>query len=212
MYKFFLIMIIILSLVFSLPSCTVLEKYNDPVYNEEDWINFNSVQINGIEHLTYQNTTYYNSELKCLWGVGPTPRDAQNFKDADKYTYIGWTGSKFWYHSFFYADSLNNPIFLYSSRTARTYFREDYDYRIDEFLIEEINETIIFQDAFSKGDYTISANSYVSIRLRSKTHPLLWIDMFLHKENDTWYSKSDDSRFELSKELVTILLDNNIIS
>ena len=101
MYKFFLIMIIILSLVFSLPSCTVLEKYNDPVYNEEDWIDFNSVQINGIEHLTYQNTTYYNSELKCLWGVGPTPRDVQNFKDADKYTYIGWSGSKFWYHSFF---------------------------------------------------------------------------------------------------------------
>ena len=82
MYKKFLIMIITLSLVFSLPSCTILEIYNDPVYNEEDWIDFNSVQINGIEHLTYQNTTYYNSELKCLWGVGPTPRDTQNFKDV----------------------------------------------------------------------------------------------------------------------------------
>ena len=210
MKKIFLI-IIVLSMVFSLPSCTVLEKYNDPVYNEEDWIHFNSVQINGIEHLTYQNTTYYNSELQCLWEVGPTPRDVQNFKDADKYTYIGWSGSKFWYHSFFYADSLNNPIFLYSSRTARTYFREDYDYRIDEFLIEEINETIIFQDAFSKVDYTIS-DSYGPIRLRSKTHPLLWIDMFLQKENDTWYANSSQSRFELSKEFVTILLDNNIIS
>ena len=211
MKKIFLI-IIVLSMVFSLPSCGISETYNDPALNEKDWIDFNSVNIDGIEYLTYQNATYYRSKLDFLWDNGPTPYDMEHCKDAHKYAYIGWTGSRFWYHSFFYADSLNNPAFLYSSRTAKTYLREDYDYHVDDFLIEEINETIIFQDVFSKVDYTPGNNWVESIRLRSKTHPLLWLDMHIHKENGTWYAISDEARFELSEEFITTLLNNNIIS
>lgn len=211
MCKKLLVLVIILLLIFSLVGCNDLGLGNALALDEKEHLFLNCVNTNGIEYATYQNNTYYSSNLGFLFDGNWTPQAKGDYE----YVYIGWTGSRFGYHSLIYGNSLNTPIFLYSSRTGKIYLREDYDYRSDVFLIEKTEETLNFRDDILDTDYcntNLFNRESKEIILSSVTHPSLWVKLFVVKDEDKWYAiTSTMLPFELSNRTVTVLLNNNII-
>lgn len=76
--------------------------------DEELYIKFNHIDDERIELLS---NIFYLSNVSFLWG------EEGDLKVAGGYEYLGWIGSRFWRKSHMFADSKENPTFMYSTNT-----------------------------------------------------------------------------------------------
>ena len=211
MCKKLLVLFIVALLIFTMVSCNDLGISEALALDEKEHLVLDSGETNGVEYVVYNGCTYRASALDFLRDGNRHPQAKGDYE----YVYIGWTGSRFGYSSFIYGDFINNPTFLYSSRTEKIYLREDYDYRNDNFLIEGIEETLNFRDDILDTDYSntnLFNRKAKEIVLSSVIHPSLWVKLFIVKEGENWYAITGSMvPFELSDRAVNILINNKII-
>jgi hypothetical protein len=162
------------------------------------------------QRLEYKGNIYYLSPIRFLTGYRGAYED-------DRYQYLGWVGARIKTTLHVVAGSNGPPIFIYFADPSRgrIYFREDYDYLTDDFLIEGTDDIIRFCDDMlyadeSKADLTYTNNYDVVIS--SVTYPGLHAKLNVAKDHTGWYAITwNFVPFKLSDNFVNILIENQLI-
>ncbi len=208
--------LIVLILILSLSACSKEETnsfLNEVTLGVWDRLLLDEETHNIVEYvdndmIKYQGNTYYLAPMIFI-------QDSYTAVQEDRgYEYIGWCGPRFFYIDTYYGDSKDSPNILYEARLEYTYFREDYDYKTDTFKIEGTEDVLCLSEDLIETSYKPSnlwAQTYIS--LSSSTHPSLNINLGIFENDGTWYAYSMDRvYFELSENLVEILIKNQIIT
>ena len=209
--------IIVICMIFTLSACSK-EKSNE-VLNKMTlglWDRFlldetthNLIEYVDDETIEYQGSKYYLAPMTFIQD------SAKSVEEERGYEYICWTGPRFFYINTYYGDSKDSPNILYEVRSGYTYFKEDYDYKMDVFKIEGTDDVICFGENLIKTDYNNFDYAYNSekVCLSSSTHTSLDIKLGIFFDNGVWYAHSSDFvYFELSENFVEILMKDQIIT
>ena len=207
--------IIVICMIFTLSACSK-EKSNE-VLNKMTlglWDRFlldetthNLIEFVDDETIEYQGSKYYLAPMTFIQD------SAKSVEEERGYEYICWTGPRFFYINTYYGDSKDSPNILYEVRLGYTYFKEDYDYKMDMFKIEGTEDSICFGNDLIETDYEEMNYSSEDICLSSSTHTSLDIVLGVFFDNGVWYAHSVDCvYFELSENFVDILMKNKIIT
>ncbi len=137
---------------------------------------------------------------------------------------ISW--SKSWLtEDNYYADTFDSPLFVYDMR-ANLYFREDYEYLSDTYVIQDTEIEVIYSEIFDSEDtltdWNISsenASFYCEIPMQSKTNSNISISAELLKVDNNWYlsfyqNPSSDKRkvWVPSQAFLDLLKRNNLLT
>ena len=180
-------------------SCYDVKNINDIYENRVDFISGEE----GHHYIEYLNSIYaYYTERTLI------------VEKCDDDVFLGWNGMWAGYKNKYYSYTDDNPIFIYETRTNSLYFRSDYDFFADTFVVNQTCEKIVYSEAVSYISTVITEKNnfdYVDISLCSETYPRLKIelDVFLH--NGMWYGLNGDNLYVLSEKFVELLQCNKII-
>ena len=192
--------------IFLVSGCNELGVSDALNLDESEYIQLKSIDY---EHFEYNGNVYYLSPMDFL------RNETGNFSFSDKCKYLGWTGDRLAYN-YLYVDSFDNPTFIYFTVSNNIYFKEDYDYQTDTFLIDGTNDTIRFCDDLLAIDYDISpfglstkplVISSVECPALTETLDVLIFDGALYVCTQT----NTTVAFEISEKFTNILLDNKIV-
>ena len=166
------------------------------------------------EHLIYNNNRYIY--------VGPLDFFRVTKKEADdEYPYsfeyeddvlVGWNGPWYFYKSFYYSYTTDDPLFIYDRHEV--YFREDYNYLEDVFEIANTLDEIVWQDMFGPEQSKINFVNPTKIIISSKLHPRIKTYLMLECIDNQWYMSLPHYPYSVytpSDEFLKILSDNGII-
>lgn len=178
--------------------------------DDDKHIKLNFIDDDSYDSFEYKGTVYNLSEIDFL-----RAGEGELFA-SDKYEYLGWTGSRFWYRSHIFADSLDNPTFIYSTNSRDTYFREDYNYLTDTFIIEGTDDTIRLCDDLldvdsDKHSFGKSTNEIV---ISSVNHPTLTAKFDIMICDGSLYACAQTNTvvaFRISENFTNVLIDNHIV-
>ena len=212
MLKKSILLIWILSLLFTLSSCGLdyrhsldENKHNKIVVIMED---------EDTTSLIYQDNEYDFVGTTNLFHV-------MTYKAEDGYylTYkddvlLSWNGNRYiWYIDEFYSYAADEPLFIYNSRLEWVYFRKDYDYTLDTFVSDGTNLEIIWSDIFYSPETNIDFTPQTNVSIYSQQCPRIRTSLELAFVDGQWYVRRADSQeiWILSDEFLKILSDNEII-
>ena len=133
--------------------------------------------------------------------------------DERQYLYLGWAGSI--YRTRIYANSKEDPAFLFLDGAREVFLREGYDYHNDEFVVEGTDQKIRFSEAFLDTDYVGSTfgRETIDVVIVSITYPALKANMQVFYNNGQWYAQSrKQESHALSDAFLNILIENGFIS
>ncbi len=181
------------------------DKHNliETIYGEDNWY----------ESILYSGTKYYIDEHEIF-----SVTDIWRANDEGD-VLLSWNGLRFGYIDCYYSYADDAPMFIYETRLGYTYFREDYDFNADVFVIEgtaielPLSEIVSLEDE-TFDDPTPSPAKTTKITLVSKTHSRIEIIVSLYKSGESWYSCVGNWPYypmKLSEDIVQKLTDNNII-
>lgn len=134
---------------------------------------YKAVRINDEGARKYNNKLYYESEDFCAisW--------KDEVKEGETLHKLGWL----WYMAplavtDFYSDEAESPDFIFDSRSAKysVYFREDYDYKNSELIIDGTDISITISDLFNDEGDIFDSDKYLSIAyidVHFKEHPIV---------------------------------------
>lgn len=199
-------LVIIFILCFSLISCGISSIYNldYDLYEKAKYVD----EDEGEYSLMYQDVKYYRADSSFL----QVSTDMGDPKEDD--VEIGWE-VRWPYVSVFYADKMENPIFVYDPSTNDLFLREDYDYRSDIFVLEGSENKILFSEMITdvEVEYDLFKSHQNKIDLYSEKYPRLRMEFVLLYENDLWCVKGSNSvAYVITDSFVEILIENGIIS
>lgn len=198
-------LLLVLFVIGSYTGCAYYEEYLREM--EESFPKAEAISFEYVEDkddcIEFRGNIYYRSK------VGFLANDIAATKD--EYEYLGWTG--YFHKTYIYANAKEDPVFLYLTNTREVFFREDYNYRTDEFVIEGTDAKFRFSEAFLNTDYGISKyTGNTKIIIASTSYPTLKVTMSVFYRNGQWYACSRYMETHtLSDDFVSILVKNRII-
>ena len=209
MYKKILLLICSLILILNFTSCglnDVLALDKSLQYVIEDVRG-----DDGLEGICYQDETYYIDR----WNLFTVTNDTWNINEGD--VQLSWNGSRFGYKKVFYSYTTEMPLFIYETAYDDVFFHETYDYTSDTFIIGGIDAEIVFSDIVN--DLTkhenVSLQENICIRLYSKNHPRIKMELDLECIDGQWYFCSalsgSSPTWIASDTFVQILVDHEIV-
>ena len=207
--KKILLLICSLLLTFNLSSCGLkecLELDQDLQYAVED-----VKEEDGVDGIRYQDETYYVDK----WNLFTVTEDSWNINEGD--VQLSWNGSRFGYKTVFYSYTKDAPLFIYETACDDVFFHESYDYTSDTFIIAGTDAEILFSDIVSdlSKNENMSLQEDVTIRLYSKNHPRIRMELDLECMEGQWYCRSGLSgsspAWTVSDSFVQVLTDLEII-
>jgi len=210
MYKKIFTVLIIVVLIVSVSGCGIRDalELDEDLHIELNWVDDDRIE--------YQGNIYYHSPIDFLRG------EKWDIEATGEYEYLGWSGSRWFYSSHIFGNTKENPVFLYSTNTTQTLFREDYDYRIDTFLIDGTDDTFRICDDLLDLDpeepviapYSEKINK-AEITITSTTYPTLkanWTAYYIDDYGWFVYTNSGWDVFRLSEHFINILTENGILA
>ena len=178
-----------------------LHEQIEPVLEEDGTIN-----------IIYKDTKY-------IYSGEPYTFDVIEYKDVDGYTVVddvllSWNGYRYiWYIDEYYSYTADNPVYIYNERLGYLYFREDYDYKKDTFVVDGTNAKIVFENTFEIEVNRDSFFSPIRCSIASEKYPEIKVYVELAYIDDQWYVQFGSSRpCKASDEFIELLSDNGIIS
>ena len=204
---------VLISILFSLSSCASdIEEIGERNALPKDLhnvINFESVDDEYF--IWYNNELYTHDKLGMYhldgWISYPRP-------EGEGDILLSWNGFRYGYIDFYYSYTTESPLFIYEWRLENLYFREDYDYLNDVFIIDGTEREILFSEMFS--DYNqyerITKYSANEVNLTSKTNPRIKINFEILKEEDGYYISPYPYKWKASDTFVEILKDCGLIT
>ncbi len=141
-------------------------------------------------------TLVYNDRKYILemnnWFGGET-EDGKPFNTQDN----GIRLYGFLYLDFFYTYEKENPLYIYSPEGGQFYFREDYDPKTDNFILEGTQSSMSIIDIMAEPveKRTLVANYESIIVFHSETHPHLRLALMLFFYNGEWRFRTSASGY-----------------
>ena len=127
---------------------------------------------------------------------------------------LSWNGYRYiWYIDEDYSYTSEKPLFIYNKTTCRVYFREDYDYTTDTFVIENTESEIVWKDMFGQRNDDLSLEGQVEVEIHSKQYLRINTSIELTMIDGTWYMSFPytSGAWVVSDEFVNVLSENGII-
>ena len=178
-----------------LNACTTYEHINFMEEGEEHYLLYNDVK-------------YYRSDLFTV---------TEHLGVADENDIqLGWYYS-FPFSTDAYSDTLEDPVFIYTVGSDESvYFRHDYDYLTDTFIIENTDVEIVWEDVFcTQQNNAFLYSSSIEVTLYSKQYPRINARLGIGCVDNQWFIVSLPCLAGVwtpSDEFLKILFDNGIIS
>lgn len=206
-----LILILITIILLTLTSCGLDYRYSldEDLHDQIEcvWGEDNP------SYIIYQNVKYIFVGTTNLFHVDTYKVDVNHYKSYDDIL-LSWNGYRYiWYIDEYYSYTQENPLFIYNKRIGDVYFREDYNYFSDTFVIGNTTDEIVWENIFdSKQDKVDFVNSF-EIELYSKQSSRVRTYLKLACVENQWYISMADSKevWTPSDEFIKILLENALI-
>ena len=214
MLKRISVFLLMLALSLTVSSCGQSSAYGvwkdlvDTYPDQQGAVDVVSDDDQGSYHLEYNDQLYYADRLGLI-----EVRETM-FKSHPDDVLIGWYSLPFAisYLDQYYADTADNPVFIYMSRLPEVYLRSDYDLDGDTFVLEGTEHAFVFSDVLTlTGAISYDSVSHykgeIPVTLYSKAHPRLRISLRLFCVDGVWYAggNSDSALFKASDELLRAL-------
>ena len=149
------------------------------------------------------------------WNLFTVTDDNWNINEGD--VQLSWNGPRFGYLTVFYSYTKDSPLFIYETSCEDVFFHEKYDYTADTFIIAGTNAEIVFSGIVSdlSKHENVNLHEDITIRLYSKNHPRIKMELDLECIEDQWYFRSalsgSSPTWTVSDSFVQILVDYGII-
>ena len=201
-----LLLLVILSLLFTMASCGWDYAY------QLDESKHNVIEEGGEDiessYLIYQGEKYvYIKESDCL------SVSTENYQGYDDIL-LSWNGHRYiGYIDEYYSYDTEKPVYIYCERVHRTYFREDYDFREDTFVIKDTDEEIVWKDLYGPKKDNLRFEPQVKVWIYSKQYPRIKTRVDLAMIDGIWYMSLTPlvGSWVVSDEFVSILSEKGII-
>jgi len=176
---------VILLIIFFIASITIFTScgleyrhaLNDSLHNQIEGVWLKDVP----SHIIYQDKTYQYVGGDDFFRIG----DHWLYEDD---VMLSWNGYRYiGYIDEYYSDSLDNPLFIYEERTHNVYFREDYNYLADTFIVEDSDIDIVFEDMFSSKQENVLFTEPIVFTLKSKTNSRIKVMAKMKYINNQYY-------------------------
>lgn len=129
-------------------------------------------------------------------------------------TLLSWNGNRYiWYIDEYYSYTVDNPLFIYNSRLKWVYFREDYDYKLDTFVVEGADSEIVWANIFDSEAKDVEFTPQKNVVMYSKQCPRIKTTLELSFVNEQWLVRCSDSKaiWIPSDEFLKTLSNNGTI-
>lgn len=193
-------------------SCGLHYRYSldESLHNEIEYV----FEENDSSYIIFQDNKYVLVGTTSFFHVHTYKVDSSYYLSYDD-TLLSWNGNRYiGYIDEYYSDTAIAPIFIYNKRLGNVYFREDYNYLTDTFVIESTGEEIVFENMFtSKLDYFEFDNS-IRVDISSTQFPRIEARVDLVNFDERWYLSFPDSddMWVASEEFIKVLSEKKIIS
>lgn len=212
MFKKSIVMLLILFMIFTLPSCGLDYRHSldENKHNKIEVI----TEDGDMTSLIYQDTVYYYVGSTNFFSVTTYETEDGYYLSYKDDILLSWNGSRYiWYIDEYYSFTTDDPLFIYNERLSWVYFHEDYDYSSDTFVIECTNSEIVWNDIFDLTEANIDFSTQTTVCIYSKQCPRIKTSIELSLVDGQWYVRHPNSQaiYLPSDEFLTILFDNRII-
>jgi hypothetical protein len=214
MAKRFIALCIVFSFICTfLTSCGPLYGVKEALALDEDLHNIIKAGENSYGenyYIIYQDTKYYCDEMYLFSLHG----GSGSYVEGD--VWLSWNGPRFFYKNFYYSDTAENPVFIYEIRCDDIFFREDYDYKSDTFVIEGTDKKFVFSDAITEQEveYDLFKTYYEQkdFVIYSEKYPRIRTELTLFFESGEWcVIGTGYFGFAITDEFAEILTEEGII-
>lgn len=170
----------------------------------ESYENMGYVYENEEKYLLYQNEKYYKSSIFTVtehYGIA-------NNNDVQ----LGWYYS-FPFSTYSYSETSEKPIYIYTIGGEKSlYFRQDYNYSTDTFVIHNSTVEIVWEDIFHSKQKNFHFEQPTTITLYSKQYPRIKTYLELVCVENQWYLSLPNFQgvWTPSDEFIKILSDNGL--
>lgn len=212
MFKKSIVLIWIFLLILSLSSCGLDYRYSldENKHNKIEVV----MEDEDVTSLIYQDTGYYFVGSTNFFSVMTYETEDGYYLSFEDDTLLSWNGNRYiWYIDEYYSYTVDMPLFIYNSRLNWVYFREDYDYKSDIFVIEGADSEIVWNSIFDSADEDIDFTPQKNVSIYSKQCPRIKTSLELSLVDGQWFMRCSDSKetWIPSDEFLKILSDNGII-
>lgn len=212
MFKKSIVLILIITLILSLSSCGLDYRYSldENKHNKIEIV----VEDEKVTSLIYQDTGYYFVGSTNFFSVMTYETEDGYYLSFEDDTLLSWNGNRYiWYIDEYYSYAVDKPLFIYNTRLNWVYFRDDYDYKLDTFVIEGADSEIVWTNIFDSTSKDIDFTPQKNVSIYSKECPRIKTSLELSLVNGQWFMRCSDSKeiWIPSDEFLKILSDNEII-
>lgn len=212
MFKKNIVLILIITSILSLSSCGLDYRYSldENKHNEIEVV----MEDEDVTSLIYQDTGYSFVGSTNFFNVMTYETEDGYYLSFEDDTLLSWNGNRYiWYIDEYYSYTADNPLFIYNSRLKWVYFREDYDYKLDTFVVEGANSEIVWTNIFDSEAKNIDFTPQKSVVMYSKQCPRIKTSLELSFVNEQWLVRCSDSKaiWIPSDEFLKTLSNNGII-
>lgn len=216
--KYLALFIIVIFVILTFISCGLSDKFSDKYASEKkNIIQVVTKEADGIIYtskLIYNNIEYIYHGEELFFVTTPNLSCIPDEKDI----IISWHGFRFGYSTMYYSETDVDPLFIYTPvHYHDLYFRYDYDYMADSFLIEgtdmeiSLSQIISFDNKINS--FPVSHESTVKVRLISQSNSRIKCDLEIFEYNNLWYSIAGQFYVtELSNNMVQELKLKDVIA
>ena len=203
-----LLLLVILSLLFTMASCGLDYRYQLDESKHNVFEVYWEDEDTNSTYFVYQGEKYVHTEESDVLNVYT---DEYPFSDD---ILICWNGHRYiWYIDEYYSCDTEKPIYINCKRVHKIYFREDYDFHEDTFVIKDTDGEIVWKDMFGQRNDDLSLEGQVEVEIHSKQYLRINTSIELTMIDCTWYMSFPytSGAWVVSDEFVNILSENGII-
>ena len=193
MFKKSIVLIWIFSLILTLSSCGLYYRYSldESKHNKIDVV----MEDGDTTSLIYKDTRYYFVGSTNFFSVMTYETEDGYYLSFEDDTLLSWNGNRYiWYIDEYYSYTDNNPLFIYNSRLNWVYFRENYDYKSDIFVIEGTDLEIVWNDMFASAVEHVDFTPQKNVSIYSKQCPRIKTALELSFVDGQWFMRCSDSK------------------
>ena len=212
MFKKNIVLILIISSILSLSSCGLDYRHSldENKHNKIEVV----MEDEDVTSLIYQDTGYYFVGSTNFFSVMTYETEDGYYFSFEDDTLLSWNGNRYiWYIDEYYSYTVDNPLFIYNSRLKWVYFREDYDYKLDTFVVEGADSEIVWTNIFDSVAKDVDFTSQKNVGMYSKQCPRIKTSLELSFVDGQWFVRCSDSKtiWIPSDEFLNTLSNNGII-
>ena len=147
MLKKVLALMFILSILLSFTSCGLDYRYSldESLHNQIEFVSDDDINNS---YIIYKNKKYLYAGTTNSIRVTSNEDGIAAFKSFEGDIMLSWNGHRYiGYIHEYYSYTSDNPIFIYNY-PGQVYFREDYSYSTDTFIIKGTSAEIVGEEIF----------------------------------------------------------------